>query len=81
MRVVMMPKKNEEDKKQKVTLNINNNLNNILIDLMKDSNISKSKIVENALKYYNETLEDNDITENDIFMLLDKLKNNEENND
>lgn len=77
----MMPKKREEDKKQKVTLNINEKLNDILVELMKDKKTKKSQIVEDALKFYNISLEDNNITENDIFRMLDKLKNNKEEND
>lgn len=71
----MMPKKKEEDKKQKVTLNINEKLNDILIELMKDKKMKKSQIIEDALKFYNSSLEENGITETDIFRMLDKLKN------
>lgn len=68
----------ENDKKQKITLNINEKLNDILMELMKDGK-KKSQIIEEALKYYNDTLENNDLTENDIFRLLDKLKNKDNN--
>jgi hypothetical protein len=69
----MRYKMDDNDKKTKITININEKLNEILLELMKNGK-NKSQIVEEALKLYNNTLSEK-ITENDIFMMLDKLKN------
>jgi hypothetical protein len=70
---IMRYKMDDNDKKTKITININEKLNEILLELMKNGK-NKSQIVEEALKLYNNTLSEK-ITENDIFMMLDKLKN------
>jgi len=62
----MRYKMNDEDKKQSIGISINVKLNELLEKEMKEKGIKKSQIVENALKSYMESLNENNLSEKDL---------------
>jgi len=57
---------NEEDKKQKIGISINEKLNELVEKEMKEKGIKKSQIIEKALKDYL-LLDNENITEDQIY--------------
>lgn len=72
-----MNKKVESDKKKKISVSINSDLYKLIEKDIKDNKIKKSQIIEKALKEYKEYIDNANITELDIFNLINKLKNND----
>lgn len=62
----MRRKMNEEDKKQKIGISINEKLNELVEKEMKEKGIKKSQIIEKALKDYL-LLDNENITEDQIY--------------
>ena len=48
----MRKKLNDEEKKQKIGISINNDLNTLVENEMKKSGKKKSQVIENAIKFY-----------------------------
>lgn len=73
----MRHKMNKEDKKQKVSFTINEKLDELLEKEMKEKGIKKSQIVEKALKNYIESLDENNMNEEQLQKLIETfvLKN------
>jgi len=61
---------NNEDKKQKIGVSINEKLNELLEKEMSEKGIKKSQIIEKALKTYMDSLEENELTEKDLEKLI-----------
>jgi metal-responsive CopG/Arc/MetJ family transcriptional regulator len=66
----MRYKMNDEDKKQKIGVSINEKLNELLEKEMLEKGIKKSQIIEKALKTYMDSLEENELTEKDLEKLI-----------
>ena len=66
----MRYKMNNEDKKQKIGVSINEKLNELLEKEMSEKGIKKSQIIEKALKTYMDSLEENELTEKDLEKLI-----------
>ncbi|MFA5586946.1 MAG: ribbon-helix-helix domain-containing protein [Saccharofermentanales bacterium] len=61
---------NDEDKKQKIGVSINEKLNELLEKEMLEKGIKKSQIIEKAIKTYMDSLEENELTEKDLEKLI-----------
>jgi len=61
---------NNEDKKQKIGVSINEKLNEVPEKEMSEKGIKKSQIIEKALKTYMDSLEENELTEKDLEKLI-----------
>lgn len=74
----MRYKMDNSDKKQKISLSINEKLNELLEKEMKEKNIKKSQIVEKVLKNYIESLNENEMNEEQLEKLIETFitKNN-----
>ena len=57
---------NDDDKKQKINISINEKLNELLEKEMNEKGIKKSQIIEVALKNYMKSLNENNLTEKDL---------------
>jgi metal-responsive CopG/Arc/MetJ family transcriptional regulator len=70
---------NEEDKRQKLNISINEKLNELLEKEMKEKGVKKSQIIEKAIKNYIESLDENNLNEEDLEKLINTfvLKNKE----
>jgi len=66
----MRYKMNDEDKKQKIGVSINEKLNELLEKEMLEKGIKKSQIIEKAIKTYMDSLEENELTEKDLEKLI-----------
>lgn len=71
-----MNRKEEKDKKNKISVSINPDLYKLIEDDVKNNKIKKSQIIENAMKEYKKYIDNADITEFELFNLINKLKNN-----
>lgn len=77
----MRYKMNDNDKKQKINITINEKLNELLEKEMNERGIKKSQIIEKALNDYIESLNENNLTEKDLNDMIKTfiLKNNQQN--
>ena len=77
----MRYKMNDDDKKQKINISINEKLNELLEKEMNEKGIKKSQIIEKALTDYIESLNENNLSEKDLNDMIKTfiLKNNQQN--
>lgn len=66
----MRYKMNDDDKRQNISLSINQKLNELLEKEMSEKGIKKSQIIDKALKTYMGSLEENNLTEKDLEKLV-----------
>lgn len=71
----MRYKMDDNDKKKKISVSINNNLYDLIEDDVSNNKIKKSQIIEKALTEYKDKIENTDLTELELFNLINKLKN------
>jgi len=60
----------DDDKRQNISLSINQKLNELLEKEMSEKGIKKSQIIEKAIKTYMDSLKENELTEKDLEKLM-----------
>ena len=66
----MRYKMSDDDKRQNISLSINQKLNELLEKEMSEKGIKKSQIIEKAIKTYMDSLKENELTEKDLEKLM-----------